>query len=272
MSHDATTHADPGEVTLTRSSGGIATLILSRPRYLNAMTWTMYTRLAEHLRTINQDPDVRVVVLRGAGSAALASGTDIHQFEHFDEAQGVAYEEQVDAIVSMLATLPKPTLAAIEGYAVGGGMALAAVCDLRYANTSARIGVPIAKSLGNCLAFSTYRRLAQTIGVSKVKELIYTGRLMTAAEAKSAGFLADVFADDTFAGHLQDTVDTIAAHAPLTLWATKTAFLRWEEFDREHIDRNIPFDDVIRRVYGSADFRQAVRARMKKRHPVWTGR
>lgn len=268
---DETNHTEPGDVILTHANA-VATLILSRPRYLNAMTWTMYSRLAEHIDAVIQDPSVRVMVLRGEGSKALAAGTDIYQFSDFDGRQGVEYEKKIDTIVSLLGALPKPTVAAVQGYAVGGGMALAAACDLRYANTSARIGIPIARTLGNCLAFSTYRRLTELMGASKVKELLYTGRLMTADEAKAVGFITDVFNDDSFESRLNDVVATIASHAPLTLWATKTAFLRWEENTRATIDQNVPFDDVIERVYESQDFREAVRSRLSKESPRWTGR
>lgn len=262
---------DQGDVLFERR-GPVVYLILSRPRYLNAMTWHMYERLSEHLETLQHDDAARVVVLSGAGGRALASGTDIHQFEGFDGAQGVAYEHRIDAIVSRMALLPKPTIAAIEGYAVGGGMALAAACDLRYANASAQIGIPVARSLGNCLALSTYRRLASILGVSKVKELVYTARLMTSEESLHSGFLTDVFRDDEFHQRVAAIADEIAGHAPLTIWATKEAFIRQEEWARSHIDQEVPFADVVERVYDSHDFHQAVVARLNKEPPTWSGR
>ncbi len=263
--------SDPGEVRLSVESG-VAALTLARPRYRNAMTWMMYEQLAAYLEVLEGDPQVRVVLLRGEGSKALASGTDIHQFVDFDGERGVEYEHQIDEIVTRLATLSKPTVVAIEGYAVGGGMALAAACDLRYANASARIGIPVAKSLGNCLAFSTYRRLADIVGVTKVKELMYTGRLMTAEESLHCGFLTDMYDDSLFAQKVVGVVSGIASHAPLTLWATKMAFSRWEAWSRTAIDANVPYADVVRRVYQSDDFRAAVQARLNKEPPTWTGR
>lgn len=267
---DETHHTEPGDVILTQAQG-VATLTLARPRYLNAMTWAMYSRLAEHIAAVSRDSSVKVIVLRGEGSKALAAGTDIHQFADFDGRQGIAYEKKVDSIVSVLAMVAKPTIAVIQGYAVGGGMALAAACDLRYANASARIGIPIARTLGNCLAFSTYRRLTEIMGASQVKELVYTGRLMSAGEGKATGFITNIFDDESFEPQLSEVVDAIASHAPLTLWATKTAFLRWEELTRQTIDQRIPFEEVVERVYDSQDFRQAVRSRMTKEPPTWSG-
>ena len=269
----ANLHAsNPGTVELSRS-GNVVRLTLAREKYLNAMTWTMYEQLSRHLEIVAQDTDARVVILQGKGSKALASGTDIHQFADFNGARGIEYEKQIDQIVTQLATLPKPTIAAIEGYAVGGGMALAAACDLRYGNQSAKIGIPIARSLGNCLALSNYRRLANLLGTGKVKELIYTARLMNADESRHCGFLTDIFPDQTFQDNITAVAENIAAGAPLTLWATKIAFIRQEEWMHHHIDDMVDFSDVIQRVYDSQDFHEAVAARMSKLpSPPWLGR
>jgi enoyl-CoA hydratase/carnithine racemase len=264
--------ADPtaGSVELTRT-GPVAVLTLSRPQAHNALTWTMYDQLDAHLAALAADDTARVVVLRGAGGRAFAAGTDINQFRDFGGEDGIRYEERIDAIVGRLVRLPKPTIAAIEGYAVGGGFGLAAACDLRYANTRAKLGVPVAKTLGNCLSLNNYRRLAGLLGEMKVKELLYTGRLMDAEEGLRVGFLTAVFPDDEFGARVEGIAQEIAGNAPLTLWATKTALLRLEEAAAAAA-RAVPFDDVIRRVYGSEDFHQAVLARQTKTAPVWRGR
>lgn len=262
--------SDRGDV-IREESGPVTRLVLCRPRYLNAITWTMYERMSAHLDAIREDANVRVVVLTGAGGRALAAGTDIHQFEYFDGPRGVEYEKQIDDVVGRLAELPKPTIAAVEGYAVGGGMALAAACDLRYGNEKAQVGVPIARSLGNCLGLSTYRRLAAIMGVAKVKELIYRGQLLTASECLSSGFFTDVFPDTSFQKQIQSIAEEITRNAPLTIWATKTAFIRQEVWMRENIDHAIDFSDVIGCVYGSNDFQQAVLGRINKVIPRWTG-
>lgn len=259
-----------GSVELTRT-GAVAVLTLSRPQAHNALTWTMYDQLDAHLAALADDETVRVVVLRGAGGRAFAAGTDINQFRDFRGEDGIRYEERIDAVVGKLVRLAKPTLAAIEGYAVGGGFGLAAACDLRYANTRAKLGVPVAKTLGNCLSLNNYRRLAGLLGEMKLKELLYTGRLMDAEEGLRVGFLTAVFPDDTFWTRVEEIAHEIAANAPLTLWATKTALVRLEDAAAAAA-RTVPFEDVIRRVYGSEDFHQAVLARQTKSAPTWRGR
>jgi enoyl-CoA hydratase/carnithine racemase len=273
MSADAADHRSPdesGEVRLA-VEGAIATLTLSRPRAHNALTWAMYDQLSQHLDWLAGQESIRVVVVRGDGGRAFAAGTDIRQFQSFGADDGIAYEARIDHILSKLLQLEKPTVAAIEGYAVGGGLGIAAMCDLRYANTRARLGVPVARTLGNCLALQTYRRLATMFGSMKLKELIYTGRLMDAQEGLAAGFLTAVFPDDAFGARLAEVVAQIAANAPLTLWATKVALTRLEAAAWSQT-QEVPFADVVRRVYGSEDFHNAVVAHTTKSPPVWRGR
>lgn len=258
-----------GQVRLSRHDA-VATLTLSRPQAHNALTWTMYDQLNQYLDTVSSDQTVRVVVLRGEGGRAFAAGTDINQFASFNGSDGVAYEQRLDTILSKLASIPKPTVAAIEGYAVGGGLALAAACDLRYGNTLARLGLPIAKTLSNCLAIQNYRRLADIFGTMKLKELIYTGRLIDAHEGLASGFLTQIFAPEEFDARVNDIVNTIAANAPLTLWATKVALIRIEAARQLETDQ-VPYDDVIEKVYGSEDFHAAVLARKTKAPVVWRG-
>ncbi len=262
---------DAGTVELT-ISGAIATVRLNRPRYHNALTWSMYDALCRSVQELADIASVRVVVLRGAGGRAFAAGTDIDQFIDFDGQAGVAYEQRVDAVVTALIRLPKPTIAAIDGFAVGGGLILAAACDLRYSNSQAQLGVPIAKTLGNCLSLANWRRLAQLIGTARTLELLYTGRLIGAAEAIQWGLLNQVFPDDEFDRRVHEMAQAIADNAPLTLWASKIARIRLEEQAINHIDHTIDFDDVLAAVYSSDDFHRAVRAHRGPERPPWRGR
>lgn len=260
-----------GQVLL-RHHDSVATLVLSHPGAMNALTWDMYDQLVLYLEQLAQDDRIRVLVVRGDGDRAFAAGTDITQFRGFTPDDGVAYERRIDTVLTALLRFPKPTVAAIQGYAVGGGMALASACDLRYANPGAQLGIPVARTLGNCLALHNYRRLQDLLGPMRLKELIFTGRLMDAAEALSVGFLTAVFPTDQFEEDLFRVVATIAANAPLTIWATKIALIRLQERAAE-MAQDVAFDDVVRRVYGSEDFHEAVRARM--RHTTfadWQGR
>jgi enoyl-CoA hydratase/carnithine racemase len=260
-----------GAVTLERT-GAVALLTLARPAALNAMTWTMYEQLVAHLDALAGDSSVRAIVLRGAGTKAFASGTDISQFQTFTGADGVAYERRVDAIMRRLMSMPQPLIAAIHGYAVGGGMAIAMTCDLRYATAGSRFGIPVARTLGNCLSLDNYRRVAEAIGAMRAKELLFTGRLLSAEEALRAGFLTAILDDAEFFERVLAIAGEIGENAPLTIWATKQAFARIAKSDQPaQEDQGTTFDDVIERVYGSADFHEGVRAHVEKRRPVWRG-
>ncbi len=252
---------------LFEQRGQIALLTLSNPSALNAMTWQMYEDLTTHLDTVSKDDTVRVVVIRGDGDKAFAAGTDIKQFVTFSGEDGVAYEERIDTVTKKLLDLPKPTIAAVHGYAIGGGLILTAACDLRYGTSRARFGAPIARTLGNCLSIRNYSRLTSLLGETRVKELVYTARLLGADEALAVGFLNGIFADDTFFTDVLEVAQGIASRAPLTLWATKVALSRLRDTSQ------MPeFNDVVRRVYGSEDFHEGVVAHIEKRSPNWRGR
>lgn len=270
MSHADTGAPDDGAVLLDRA-GAVATLTLARPAARNAMTWTMYQQLQDHVQQLAADADVRVVVLRGAGDKAFAAGTDIRQFQHFTGADGVAYERRVDAIIDTLVNLSKPLIAAIQGYAVGGGLALATACDLRYASPDAQFGIPVARTLGNCLSLRNYQRLALAFGAMRAKDMLFTGRLLSAEGALRAGFLTAIVEAADLHAHVGEIAATISQNAPLTLWATKDAFRRLDHTQDAAL-AGAGFEEVIERVYGSDDFHEGVQAHGEKRRPVWRGR
>ena len=245
----------------------VATITLNRPRFHNALTWAMYDGLIAICAQVAADPAVRAVIIRGAGDKAFASGTDIAQFAAVrNAAEGLAYEARLERAVGALEALNKPTLAAIEGYAVGGGAALALVCDLRYGGATARIGVPIARTLGNCLSLANYARLLEAVGPALTKELLLRARLVTAEEARSAGLLNEVVAAGQAYARALEVALEIAEHAPLTIQVTKQALRRLRQ-QRAAVDG----DDLIAQVYGSADFREGVAAFAERRKPHFSG-
>lgn len=252
-----------GRVILDRFES-VAQLTLSRKSALNAMTWEMYQQLEEHLINLENDNSIRILVIRGDGDKALAAGTDISQFKGFTDKDGISYEHTIDRIINRLEGFPKPTIAAIRGYAVGGGLIIATACDLRYGTSNAKFGVPISRTLGNCLSIHNYQRLAKAIGVMRTKELLYTARLISAEEALSIGFLTDIFKEEDFFSKVLEIALKISKRAPLTIGATKEAFRR---INRNHFE----FDDMISKVYGSKDFAEGVAAYLEKRSPVWRG-
>lgn len=254
---------------LREREGPLAYLTFNRPEARNAMTWEMYEALVEHCEAIAADPSARVLILRGAGGQAFVAGTDISQFQDFSTPEhGLEYERRLDAIVDALETLPRPTIAAVDGVATGGGVALAAACDLRICSTRARFGVPIARTLGNCLSAANHARLMDLIGPGRVKDLIFTGRLLDAEEALACGLVTRVVDPQALDATVRETAERIAANAPLTIGATKEMIRRIQQQRRTP-----PVDgrDLIVSCYTSDDFREGVSAFLAKRPPRWTG-
>jgi enoyl-CoA hydratase/carnithine racemase len=254
------------EVLMTRE-GPVVTLTFNRPDARNAMTWSMYDRLYQVCEEVDGDDSVRVLVLRGAGGKAFVAGTDISQFKVFERAEdGLAYERAEDRRMARLEAVRKPVIAQIQGFAVGGGFRIATACDLRIATPDARFGAPIARTLGNCLSMAAYARLVDVFGPSRLKELIFTARLLTAEEAHAAGYVHEIVGPDQIGARVTALAHQIAEHAPITLWVTK------ESIRRLGTSRALPDDeDLIAATYMSADFREGVRAFLEKRKPKWTG-
>ena len=255
---------EEGKVLLERT-GQVATITLSRPNSLNALTWTMYQQLEAHVENLEQDETIRVVVIRGAGKA-FAAGTDITQFQNFDGQAGVKYEHRMDATIEKLYNFPKPLIAAIHGPAVGAGIILSSVCDLRYATLTSRFGTPMARTLGNTISLKNYRHLTEAFGAMRAREMLFTARLLSAQEALQCGFLTAVFDEEQIFPQVFEIARQISTLAPLTIWAVKEANRRIYE-----AERNISFDDVVERVYGSRDFAEGVQAHIEKRKPQWKG-
>jgi len=175
--------------------GVVGRITFDRPAARNAMTWTMYDELARACEKIAADSEVRVAVLRGAGGKAFVAGTDIGQFRDFKSGEdGVDYERRVAKYLAAVEELPVPSLAVVEGWAIGGGLAIAAACDLRVATPGSRFGVPIARTLGNCLSIANYACLAAELGLARTKRMLLLAEMLAAEELLAAGFLAFVVA------------------------------------------------------------------------------
>jgi len=254
-----------GAVLLERRDQ-IAVLTLSRPAALNALTWSMYSQMEEHLINLDTDETIRVIVIRGAGKA-FAAGTDISQFQGFTGEAGVAYERTMESIVEHLYNISKPTIALISGYAVGAGLVVASVCDLRYATPASRFGAPIARTLGNCITLKNYQHLVDSFGPMRTKEMLFTARLLSSTEALESGFLTAIIDEEQIHSRVLDIAQQITTLAPLTIWATKEAQRRLSAAQAP-----IEFDDVVARIYSSTDFAEGVQAYLEKRKPGWHGR
>ncbi len=257
------------DLTYEIGTDGIALLTLNRPASRNALTLAMYEGLAKICGGIEPGGPVKALIITGAGDKAFGAGTDIAAFRHVktrDEA--LAYEAEMDRVLSTIEATKVPTIAAIAGACTGGGAAIAAVCDLRIATTDMRFGFPIARTLGNCLSMKNLDRLASLIGSARTKEILFTARLIEAPEALSIGLVSEVLPDH---GALMERAASLArllaGHAPLTLRATKEALrlLRNSEFRGQDAD-------LIAMCYTSDDFREGMEAFLAKRKPDWKGR
>lgn len=258
--------SEPGAVRYRRE-GAVAHVVFDRPAARNAMTWTMYEQLREACERAAADAELRVAVFRGAGGKAFVAGTDIAQFQDFRSAEdGIEYERRIEPYFAAVENLRIPTLAVIEDWAVGGGLAIAAACDLRIATPGARFGMPIARTIGNCLSMANYARLVAGLGEARTKKMLMLGEMVPAEEAALAGFVAEIVPAAELDARVDALCAQIAGNAPITLRVTKEALQRLRR-------AGLPDDaDLIRQCYGSGDFRAGVAAFVAKHPPRWTGR
>lgn len=246
--------------------GGIASVTFDRPAARNAMTWAMYQRLRAVCEQLREDRSVRVVRFQGAGGEAFVAGTDIAQFQEFEGGKaGVEYEHRIDGTMALLASLPMPTVAVVQGWCIGGGLAIASTCDFRIATPASKFGVPIARTLGNCLSMANVAGLVAAFGRPRVQRLLLLADLIGAEEAQACGYVLDVVPPEGIEAAAQKLCSRLASLAPVTQQVSKEALNRL-------LRRDLPdAEDLIRRTYGSDDFREGVQAFVKKRPPVWTG-
>lgn len=256
--------------TTFETDGALAILTFNRPEARNAMTWEMYDALVAACERVDADPSIRVLILKGAGGRAFVAGTDISQFQNFrtrDDA--LNYERRLDSTLDRLERVVKPTIAQIEGVAAGGGCAIAIACDFRVATPQSTLGVPVARTLGNCLSGATTSRLVDIVGPARARELLFTGRLAAASDAQASGLVNWVIDADQIEQAVRKLALELAENAPLTIRASKEMLRRIAEH------RRLPGGsdhDLIEMCYLSEDFRSAVAAFVARRKPTFDGR
>lgn len=233
----------------------------------NAMTVGMYQSLKSICEDLAKHPKARVAILRGAGGKSFVSGSDIAQFSGFTSGEdGIAYEEGIDQYLAPLATLPIPTIAVIDGMAVGGGLAIASCCDFRISTPDARFGVPIAKTLGNCLSAGNVAWLVAHLGANIVKRMLLLAELVTAPELLKQGYLLATYPAENLEAEANQLAERLTTLAPITQKSTKLTLARL-------IKNNLPdCSDLIRECYGSEDFKNGVSAFLDGKPPAWIGK
>ncbi|MGW1563068.1 enoyl-CoA hydratase-related protein [Streptomyces sp. NPDC002144] len=260
----------------TEVRDAVGTVEISNPARHNALSVTMMTELATGLRALDEDPDVCVVVLRGAGERAFVSGADISEFPaQQDEAARQAADDAATTLFTQLSALSVPVIARIHGYCLGAGMALALGADLRYADTRGVLAIPAAR-LGVGYPLEQTAALVQTVGPAAASDLLFTGRRILASEAHAMGLVDRVVEPDELGKAVDELAATIAANAPLSVRAAKAsvqAVRRLSEGDEAAgsaaLGRAI---EAIARCRTSNDLREGALAFLEKRPPRFTGR
>jgi len=243
--------------------GKIAQVTFNNPAARNALTWPMYEDLKKICDSLACNPDVRVVILRGAGDKAFVSGSDIQQF--VDLPKDAAYEVAVDQVFTSLQQLPMPTIAMIEGLAVGSGLLMATACDFRISTPDARFGIPVAKTLGNCLSPSNLSWMAAHLGAPTVKKMLLTAELIKAPELLASGYLFQMAESEVIHSIVNALAQKLATLAPITQQASKLALARL-------LESKLPdCTELMRETYNSKDFREGVNAFLEGRPPKWVG-
>jgi enoyl-CoA hydratase len=260
----------PGRMSAERD-GAVGWMIFDHPERRNAVTQEMWLQIGEILEDFAKDEAVRVVVLKGAGDKAFVSGADISQFgaQRRNAAEVAASNRLTDAARQALATFQKPTIAMIQGYCLGGGLAIALMCDLRFASENSTFGIPAAR-LGVGYAAQSIGSLQALVGPAYTREILFTGRRFSAEEALRMGLINHLLPTDELAIYVLDYAKLIAANAPLTIHAAKLAST---ELLKSEAERDLAaVQRAVEACFDSADYREGRTAFMEKRPPQFKGR
>ena len=241
-------------------------MTLHRPEARNALTWEMYDALVDACDRAEADANVRVLIIRGSGGA-FAAGTDISQFRDFTNGDaGVAYEQRLDAVIDRIERLPIITIAEVDGAAAGGGCAIAMACDMRICSERAKFGVPVSRTLGNCLSMNNTARMVDLLGPALTRDLLLTGRMMDARDAALAGIANTVVMSSELQAETIRVAAELSTRARSTVAATKAMLIRLRDHRRPPAGSA---NDLIRACYGSTEFKEGVKAFLEGRKPDW---
>jgi enoyl-CoA hydratase len=249
--------------------GGIATITLNRPKALNALNLAMVGELQQAMRQVRDEPTVRVVVITGAGDKAFAAGADITEFKGMSPVDAWVFTQQIQMVYLEIERLPKPVIAAVNGYALGGGCELMLACDIVYASDRAKIGQPEI-NLGIIPGSGGTQRLPRLIGKQRAKELVLTGDMINAQEAWNLGLLNKVVPSDQLMTEVKKLADKLLAKGALTLKAAKEAIE--EGYDIE-LERGLGIEGKLFALcFATEDKTEGVNAFLEKRPPNFKGK
>jgi enoyl-CoA hydratase len=249
--------------------GGVALLTIDRPEALNALDASTLTDLRERLLSLRDDSATRAVVVTGAGERAFAAGADIKSMSELDPDAAKAWGELGQNVAQLLEASPAPTIAAVNGFALGGGCELALACDIRYASASAKLGQPEI-NLGIIPGWGGTQRLARVCGLGVAKDLILTGRIVDAEEALRLGLVTAVFPAEELVERALETARLLAAKGPLALRAAKVALDHALQGD--HVQNLGREADEFGALFASEDAKEGLTAFVEKREPRFAGR
>jgi enoyl-CoA hydratase len=256
---------------IARKEGSVGWMVFNNPERRNAVSVAMWQAIPLIIDYFENDPDIRVIVLAGAGGKAFVSGADISEFEQQRaSAEAVArYDETSDAAQKRLISACKPTVAMIDGWCIGGGVAVALSCDLRIASARSRFGVPAAR-LGLGYRLSGIKKLVDVVGPANAKEIFFTARTYSAAEAQAMGLVNRAVPEDEFDGFVKDYLDTMGENAPITIKSVKRIV---HELGKPcgNVDEDL-CARLVQECFDSEDYAEGRRAFMEKRKPTFKGR
>jgi enoyl-CoA hydratase len=246
----------------------IAIITIDRPKALNALNPDVLAQLAGCLKTARDDKEVSGIILTGAGGKAFVAGADISTMANCSPKEGLAFAEMGLATLQVIEDMPKPVIAAINGFALGGGMELALACDLVYATPGSRLGQPEVK-LGIIPGFGGTQRLARLVGRNRAKDLVFTGRHIDAATAREYGIVQEVVPEAELIPFCMKVVESIAAVGPLAVAQAKLAINKGVDLA---LDAGLAVEKLaFMALFGSKDQKEGMAAFLEKRKPDFKG-